>query len=98
MSDNTIKEALAKTYVYDTENDPENKFLYENYQAVRLKNQLSSDGQTPIYWDGATVVITKRLLGTVLQEPCYQVLHVSLNKTCKFKQEEIAKGFKCFLS
>ena len=72
--------------------DPE-PFVFVVGQIVRLRKGRSDDGQTPEYWDGATVVVVSMYSSGLLKNHWYKVLHPARNVTCDFEEDEFDKRY-----
>ena len=68
-------------------------FLFLPGQMCRVLSNISEDGQTPIYWDGAKVLILYRSSSLLNKEHIYRVKHLGNGKECDFKECELDKRF-----
>ena len=68
-------------------------FLFKEGQTARVLNNMSDDGQTPEYWDGAKVIILSIHVTPIFKNHIYEVQHLENNIKCEFKEDELDKRF-----
>ena len=64
-------------------------FLFSEGQLVRIKKGVINDGQTPLYYAGATVEIISCHRTSLYRNNYYIVYFAEKNATCEFTEDEI---------
>ena len=64
-------------------------FIFTVGQMSRVRSNVSQDGQTPKYWDGAKVEVLSRHRTMLHKDHVYKVRHLVNGKTCQFYEHEL---------
>lgn len=74
------------------EPDP-NPFLFQEGQKVRVNKDVTKDGQTPAYWAGALVTVTRRTRSWLYKEHWYTLRHPN-GQEDEFRETELDYRYK----
>lgn len=64
-------------------------FPWDVGQVVRVKRQITRDGQTPGYWAGAYATVIARRSTLLHKDHWYTLRHNANSRMCDFREEEI---------
>lgn len=87
------KESLSDLIMKVVKEPDTKPYLYKVGQVGRVKSGVSRDGQTPLYWNGAKVVILTISASVMWKEHWYKVKHIGNNKIEEFREYELDKRF-----
>lgn len=87
------RKAISELLLDKCQQEDKFPFLFLPGQLCRVLSNISNDGQTPSYWDGAKVVILYRSSSLLNKEHIYHVRHLGNNKECEFKESELDRRF-----